>query len=77
MDAYKTVTLDEATSRLQELVAQASQGEQIVIMQDDHPLARLVPFRRAERVFGQARGRIHVSDDFDEPLSGDFGLEGG
>jgi len=36
----------------------------------------LVPAADVEgdRVFGQSRGRIHMSDDFDEPLPDDFWL---
>ncbi len=72
----KTITLDDAAVRLPELVTRASEGEQIIIAENEHPLARLVPFAEAEsdRAFGQARGRIHVSEDFDEPLPDDFWL---
>ena len=74
--SVKTITLDDAAVRLQELVTRASEGEQIVIAQNEHPLAKLVPFADVEddRTFGQARGRIHVNDDFDEPLPDDFWL---
>ena len=42
--SVKTIALDDAAVRLQELVARASEGEQIVIAQNEHPLAKLVPF---------------------------------
>ncbi len=63
--SVKTIALDDDAVRLQELVARASEGEQIVIAQNEHPLAKLVPFADVEddRTFGQARGRIHVNDD--------------
>lgn len=76
----KTITLDEAAVRLPELVSRASEGEQIIIAQNEHPLARIVPFAEGDgegegdRSFGQARGRVHVSDDFDEPLPDEFWL---
>ena len=72
----KTIALDDAAVRLQELVARASEGEQIVISQNELPLAKLVPFvdNEDDRTFGQARGRIHVDDDFDDPLPDDFWL---
>jgi prevent-host-death family protein len=72
----KSVTLDEASNQLPELVARASRGEEIVIEQDAHPLARLVPCAdtAGERVFGQSRGRIHAAEDFDDPLADDFWL---
>ena len=74
--SFKSVTLDDAAGRLSELVARASRGEQIVISQDEHPLAKLVPFAEVEgdRVFGQVRGRVHMSEDFNEPLPDDFWL---
>ncbi len=74
--SLKTITLDDAAVRLPELVTRASEGEQIVIAQNEHPLAKLVPFAEVEgdRTFGQARGRVHVSEDFDEPLPDDFWL---
>ena len=74
--SVKTIALDDAADRLQELVTRASEGEQIVIAQNEHPLAKLVPLADVEddRTFGQARGRIHVDDDFDEPLPDDFWL---
>ena len=72
----KTVTLNDAAARLPELVTRASEGEEIVIARNELPVAKLVPFIELEgnRVFGQARGRIHVSEDFDEPLPDDFWL---
>lgn len=79
--AAKTVTLDDAAIQLSELVAQASEGEEIVITNDAHVLVKLVPVfdvtserELGEREFGQFRGRVHVSEDFDEPLPDDFWL---
>ena len=74
--AANTVTLDDAAIQLSELVARASEGEEIVIEKDEHPLAKLVPFAgvTSEREFGQFRGRVHMSEDFEEPLPDDFWL---
>lgn len=74
--SVKTVTLDDAAGRLPELVTRASEGEQIVIARNERPLAKLVPCSQDEddRIFGQARGRVHVSRDFDEPLPDGFWL---
>jgi prevent-host-death family protein len=71
-----TVTLTDAATQLPELVARASEGEEIVIAKDERPLAKLVPFDEvtSEREFGQFRGRFHVGEDFDEPLPDDFWL---
>ena len=72
----KIIALDDAVLRLPELVTRAAEGEQIVIARDEHPLAKLIPFGEVEgdRTFGQARGRVHISEDFDEPLPDDFWL---
>lgn len=65
----KPVDLAEAKEHLDELVEQASRGEDVVIVKDDRPLARLVPIQeKRERRFGSAKGQIKIAEDFDEPL---------
>ncbi len=74
-----TISMKEALAKLPELVAR---GEEVVIAVDGHPIAKVVPFDgasrggggRRKRVFGQYRGKIHLSDDFDAPLPDDFWL---
>ena len=61
-----TVSLDEAQSRLGELLDEASRGEEVVILRDDAPAVKLVPMTRPG--FGSYRGRIVMADDFDAPL---------
>jgi len=65
-----TVNLYEAKTRLSELVDRAADGEEIVIAKAGTPMARLVPLSPAppKRVPGQLKGKIWVSDDFDDPL---------
>ena len=65
-----TVNLYEAKTRLSELVDRAAEGEEIVIAKAGTPMARLVPLPPAppKRVPGQLKGKIWVSDDFDDPL---------
>ena len=67
-----TVTLEEAQAKLPELIDSLSPGEELVIMRDQQPVARLVgepvPKRRPRRP-GSAKGKIlHMADDFDAPL---------
>lgn len=54
------VTLEEAAARLQELVQEASAGEEIVLLQDNLPIAKLVglPQQRPRAQRGSAKGRI-------------------
>lgn len=68
----KTVTLTEAKTHLSRLVREALEGEEIIIARGSQPLVRLVPLasRRPARVFGTARGLVHWSSNFDEPLEG-------
>ncbi len=64
-------TLDEAQTRLLELVEAAINGEDIYITKDDEQVVRLVPVikkpRRAPKA-GSAKGMITMADDFDAPL---------
>ena len=66
------IKLDQADEQLKELVARVRRGEDVTITgEDERPIVRLVraekerPFRRP---FGSARGKIRISEDFDEPL---------
>jgi prevent-host-death family protein len=64
------VPLNEAKTRLSELIRRVEAGEEIVIRRGSKPVARLVP-EPATRVQppGALRGRIEISDDFDSPLA--------
>ena len=71
----QTVTLQEAQTRLAELLTLAQTGNEIIIVKGDKPLARLVPIatpKRKRRIAGLQRGKIWVSDDFDAPLPDEF-----
>jgi prevent-host-death family protein len=65
--------MHDAKTHLSRLAERAAQGEEIVIARNGQPLARLVPAadRRPRRV-GFAAGRIHVREDFDDPLPEDI-----
>lgn len=78
MMSPKIVTVEEAESRLLELIGLAERGEDIVIAHEDQPKVKLVPIGRVpkQRVFGQNRGKIWMSPDFDDPLPDDFWLSG-
>lgn len=71
----QTVTLQEAQTRLAELLTLAQTGNEIIIAEGNKPLARLVPIatpKRKRRIAGLQRGKIWVSDDFDAPLPDEF-----
>ncbi|MEI8254674.1 MAG: type II toxin-antitoxin system prevent-host-death family antitoxin [Deltaproteobacteria bacterium] len=43
----KSVTIHEAKTTLSKLLVATSQGEEIIVCKGDHPVARLVPYRRS------------------------------
>ena len=67
----KVVTIHTAKTHLSRLIAEVTEGEQIVIARGKDPVARLVPIRpqKKGRVFGAMRGRAKVDGRFFEPLS--------
>lgn len=64
------IDLNHARTQLPELVRQAARGEDVILTEGGEPVAKIIPIARAlaPREFGSARGLIHMSDDFDEPL---------
>lgn len=65
-----TVGLQEAAGRLAALIDEVASGEEVVITRADGatfkivPVARMPPFPK----FGSAKGRVKMTEDFDEPL---------
>ncbi|MGH7454680.1 MAG: type II toxin-antitoxin system Phd/YefM family antitoxin [bacterium] len=71
----QTVTLQEAQTRLAELLTLAQTGNEIIIAEGNKPLARLVPIAGSDpprRVAGLDRGKIRMRADFDAPLPDEF-----
>lgn len=65
------VNVHEAKTHLSRLLARVEQGEEIVLARSGKPVAKLVPLPRPERVFDRMKGRLHVPEDFDDPLPDD------
>lgn len=62
------VNVQEAKTRLSDLLLRSERGEEIIIARAGRPVARLVPLEQAPpRRFGVMR--LDVPDDFDEPLA--------
>jgi antitoxin (DNA-binding transcriptional repressor) of toxin-antitoxin stability system len=59
--------ISQAKSHLSKLFDLAIQGEEIVITQDDKPVAKISPIKRPLKR-GSAKGKVWMSDDFDQPL---------
>jgi len=64
------VTITKAQAQFSQLIRQALDGEEVVIVKGKMPLVRLVPVRngKAQRKIGADKGLIKVSDDFTAPL---------
>lgn len=64
------IALMDAQTRLPDIVAAVAKGEEFVITLDGKPVARIAAADQSKpkRVFGSARGMVHMSDDFDAPL---------
>jgi len=72
-----TVEVHEAQERLASLLEAVRSGDEIIIVRDGSPLARLTGLATPappdrERIAGLHQGAAWVSDDFDEPLPDEF-----
>jgi antitoxin (DNA-binding transcriptional repressor) of toxin-antitoxin stability system len=70
----ETVDVQDIKTRLAELLSLVQQGTEVILEQDDVPLARIVPITSSAkpRVAGLHRGAIWISDDFDDPLTSEI-----
>jgi prevent-host-death family protein len=64
------VTLEEARARLAELIERLAPGDEVVITQNNRPVAKLVSSRpaRKPRQPGNCKGMLTVVSDDDEHL---------
>ena len=64
------VNLEQVKTQIPLLIREAINGEEVVIIENNEPIARLVSFRQTKPKpqFGSAKGLITISNDFDEPL---------
>jgi prevent-host-death family protein len=63
------VGMDEAKTKLSQLVERAEAGEEILIARNGKPVVRLIPVSATNSfasIRGAFRGQIHIADDFDE-----------
>lgn len=70
----KTADVTTEPASLSELVSLALSGTEVIFLEGEKPLARLVPITppKKRRVAGLHRGAMQVSDDFDAPLPDAF-----
>lgn len=68
-----TVTLKEAQSGLADIIHRLTPGDEVVITENDQPVARIVPTlpipKKAHRQLGTMKGIVlYMAHDFDAPL---------
>ena len=63
------VTVTEAKTQLSSLIARVTDGEEIVIRRGRRPVAKIIRYEESpvRRQLGALKGKIWMSDDFDEP----------
>ena len=65
----KAITVTEAKTQLSSLIERVVNGEEIVIRRGQEPVAKLIRYDAplVRRQLGALRGKIWMSEDFDEP----------
>jgi prevent-host-death family protein len=65
------INLQDAKTKLAELIEAVASGEEVIITRSDGALFKIVPFSSEEirPKFGSAKGLVRMSDDFDQPLA--------
>ncbi|MGO9837274.1 MAG: type II toxin-antitoxin system Phd/YefM family antitoxin [Polyangiaceae bacterium] len=65
------VNVYAAKANLSRLLDRAERGEEVVIMRNGRPVAKLVAVTMSTkpRKLGTLKGRVRISKDFDAPLS--------
>lgn len=68
-----TVKIHHAKTHLSRLIAEACEGEEIIIARGDQPLVRLQPLRekKGQRKPGSMKGLLKIGPEFFEPLPDD------
>lgn len=68
-----TIDIRDLPARLQEALALATAGHEVVLLDGPTPRARLVPYGPSpSRVAGLHAGAMQPAPDFDAPLPDDF-----
>jgi len=64
------VNIHQAKTHLSRLIQKAIEGEEVIISKSNKPIVKLTQIFRISpnRKLGSAKGMIHLSDDFNEPI---------
>jgi len=66
-----TITIQEAQARLSDLIHRLTPGDELVITENNQPVAKLARTEAKKQwpcKAGSAKGKIQIAPDFDEPL---------
>jgi prevent-host-death family protein len=76
----ESINIDDAKTRLSQLVDKAAGGEDVVVSRNGKPLVRITRLQEPRRTikFGVPKGKVRIAADFDAPLPDDAlaGFEG-
>lgn len=68
-----TIDIGKTPTELADLLSLALSGTEVIIVEDNKPLARLVPVHHEKQRIGNLNpGSIAISDDFDDALPDEF-----
>jgi len=63
-----TVEFDQAWTKLKDLIAQLGPNDEVVIIENNRPIARLLAPSRGQPQFGSCKGMLTIVQDDDEHL---------
>jgi antitoxin (DNA-binding transcriptional repressor) of toxin-antitoxin stability system len=68
------ISVTEAETKISELFQQIRQGEEVIILENGHELARVIPNKqpKSPRIPGIDEGKIIFAPDFEDPLPEDI-----
>ena len=66
----KIIDIEQVSAQLKELLSEKSKEVEFILVQDNKPVARIIPI--SSRVAGLHASAIWTSADFDEPLADEF-----
>lgn len=65
----RTVELDIAQATLSEIIAALGPGDEVLIVRNQQPVARIVPTTQAKPQFGNCKGMLTIVEEDDEHLA--------
>ncbi len=64
-----SITVEEAQAHLKEWIGKLAPGEELVITDNEQPVAKLIAARPQVRTLGTMKGTVrYIAPDFDAPL---------